>query len=64
MKGNLRTNNQGWKLGVLLVSALLASAVPNAWAQDQIAPQRLQLKTYHPKPPADLNMEQIVATMP
>ena len=59
MKGNRRTNNQGRKLGVLLVCALLTLAVPNAWAQEQVAPQRLQLKTYHPKPPADLNIEQI-----
>jgi hypothetical protein len=59
MKSILRTNNQRWKLGVLLVSALLTSGVPNAWAQEQVAPQRPQLRPYHPKPPADLNIEQI-----
>ncbi len=59
MKGDPRTNNQGWKFGVLLVCASLAAAVPNAWAQDQIAPQRPRPLEYSPKPPADLNIEQI-----
>jgi hypothetical protein len=59
MKANLRASNQEWKLGVLFVCALLTSAVPNAWAQEQVASQRLQPKTYHPKPPDGLNSEQI-----
>jgi hypothetical protein len=63
MKANGRTNSQRWKLVVLFVCALLTSAVLHAWAQEQVAPQRHQLKTYHPKPPAGLDIEQIQADL-
>lgn len=59
MKANVTTNHQGRKSGVLLLCVLLISAGANAWAQEQVAPQRLQPKTLIRKPPASLDIEHI-----